>query len=67
MCKLCEAGLPQNHFRSRRNFLKGLAATGLATLEVSNCSRRVPPRRKAARRSTAARRACATSFAAGPS
>jgi len=31
MCKLCEAGLPQNHFRSRRNFLKGLAATGLAT------------------------------------
>jgi 5-methylthioadenosine/S-adenosylhomocysteine deaminase len=31
MCKLCEAGLPQNHFRSRRNFLKGMAATGLAT------------------------------------
>ena len=31
MCKLCEAGLPQNHFGSRRNFLKGLAATGLAT------------------------------------
>jgi 5-methylthioadenosine/S-adenosylhomocysteine deaminase len=31
MCKLCEAGLPQNHFRSRRNFLKGVAATGLAT------------------------------------
>jgi len=31
MCKLCEAGLLQNHFGSRRNFLKGLAATGLAT------------------------------------
>src|SRR5262245_50336048 len=31
MCKLCEAGLPQKHFGSRRNFLKGLAATGLAT------------------------------------
>jgi cytosine/adenosine deaminase-related metal-dependent hydrolase len=31
MCKLCEAGLPQNHFGSRRNFLKGVAATGLAT------------------------------------
>jgi cytosine/adenosine deaminase-related metal-dependent hydrolase len=31
MCKLCEAGLPQNHFGSRRKFLKGLAATGLAT------------------------------------
>jgi 5-methylthioadenosine/S-adenosylhomocysteine deaminase len=30
MCKLCEAGLPQNHFGSRRNFLKGVAATGLA-------------------------------------
>jgi 5-methylthioadenosine/S-adenosylhomocysteine deaminase len=30
MCKLCVAGLPQNHFGSRRSFLKGVAATGLA-------------------------------------
>src|SRR6266851_1919 len=30
MCKLCDAGKPQNHFGSRRNFLKGAAATGVA-------------------------------------
>jgi 5-methylthioadenosine/S-adenosylhomocysteine deaminase len=30
MCKLCDAGRPQSHFGSRRNFLKGVAATGLA-------------------------------------
>jgi 5-methylthioadenosine/S-adenosylhomocysteine deaminase len=30
MCKLCEAGFRQNHFASRRNFLKGAAATGIA-------------------------------------
>jgi 5-methylthioadenosine/S-adenosylhomocysteine deaminase len=28
MCKLCDAGFRQNHFASRRNFLKGAAATG---------------------------------------
>jgi cytosine/adenosine deaminase-related metal-dependent hydrolase len=28
MCKLCEAGLRQRHFGSRRQFLKGAAATG---------------------------------------
>ena len=28
MCKLCDAGFRQNHFGSRRNFLKGAAATG---------------------------------------
>jgi 5-methylthioadenosine/S-adenosylhomocysteine deaminase len=28
MCKLCDAGFRQNHFNSRRNFLKGAAATG---------------------------------------
>jgi 5-methylthioadenosine/S-adenosylhomocysteine deaminase len=27
MCKLCVQGTPQNHFASRRNFLKGAAAT----------------------------------------
>ena len=27
MCKLCDEGKPQNHFGSRRNFLKGAAAT----------------------------------------
>ena len=30
MCILCDHGRPQNHFSSRRNFLKGAAATGLA-------------------------------------
>jgi 5-methylthioadenosine/S-adenosylhomocysteine deaminase len=30
MCKLCDAGKPQYHFGSRRNFLKGAAATGVA-------------------------------------
>src|SRR5262249_27481811 len=30
MCILCNRGQPQNHFGSRRNFLKGAAATGAA-------------------------------------
>jgi 5-methylthioadenosine/S-adenosylhomocysteine deaminase len=30
MCNLCDAGRPQNHFGSRRKFLKGAAATGVA-------------------------------------
>src|ERR1700730_15642695 len=30
MCVLCDAGKPQKHFGSRRNFLKGAAATGIA-------------------------------------
>src|SRR5882672_1551749 len=30
MCKLCDEGWPQNHSASRRNFLKGAAATGAA-------------------------------------
>src|SRR6266478_8136417 len=30
MCKLCDEGQPRNHFGSRRNFLKGVAATGVA-------------------------------------
>jgi cytosine/adenosine deaminase-related metal-dependent hydrolase len=30
MCKLCDQGLSHYHFGSRRNFLKGAAATGLA-------------------------------------
>jgi cytosine/adenosine deaminase-related metal-dependent hydrolase len=30
MCKLCDAGSPQNHYGSRRNFLKAVAATPLA-------------------------------------
>jgi 5-methylthioadenosine/S-adenosylhomocysteine deaminase len=29
MCKLCDLGQPQNHFGSRRNFLKGAMATGV--------------------------------------
>ncbi len=30
MCKLCDEGRPQNHFGSRRKFLTGAAATGVA-------------------------------------
>jgi cytosine/adenosine deaminase-related metal-dependent hydrolase len=30
MCKLCDEGRPQSHLSSRRNFLKGAAATGIA-------------------------------------
>jgi 5-methylthioadenosine/S-adenosylhomocysteine deaminase len=30
MCKLCDQGMLQNHFGSRRNFLKGAAAAGVA-------------------------------------
>jgi 5-methylthioadenosine/S-adenosylhomocysteine deaminase len=30
MCKLCYQGMLQNHFSSRRNFLKGAAAVGVA-------------------------------------
>ena len=30
MCILCDPGKPQFHSTSRRNFLKGTAATGLA-------------------------------------
>src|SRR5215211_4007179 len=30
MCILCNLGSPQMHYRSRRNFLKGAAATGAA-------------------------------------
>ena len=30
MCKLCDEGRLRNHFGSRRNFLKGVAATGVA-------------------------------------
>jgi 5-methylthioadenosine/S-adenosylhomocysteine deaminase len=30
MCKLCNQGMLRNHFGSRRNFLKGAAATGVA-------------------------------------
>jgi 5-methylthioadenosine/S-adenosylhomocysteine deaminase len=30
MCKLCDAGFRQDHFGSRRNFLKGAAATSVA-------------------------------------
>src|SRR5215470_1123462 len=29
MCRLCDAGFRQNHFGSRRSFLKGAAATGI--------------------------------------
>src|SRR3954464_6310635 len=30
MCKLCDAGMPQDHYGSRRNFLKAAATTPLA-------------------------------------
>ena len=30
MCRLCDEGKPQNHFSSRRTFMKGAAATAIA-------------------------------------
>ena len=35
MCKLCDEGFPQNHFGSRRNFLKAAAATPVAAAGLS--------------------------------
>jgi 5-methylthioadenosine/S-adenosylhomocysteine deaminase len=35
MCKLCEQGFPQNHFGSRRQFLKAVAASSIAAASVS--------------------------------
>ena len=35
MCKLCDEGKPQNHFNSRRQFLKGAVATGVAAAGLS--------------------------------
>jgi cytosine/adenosine deaminase-related metal-dependent hydrolase len=35
MCKLCDAGWRQNHFGSRRNFLKGAAAAGAAVASLN--------------------------------
>src|SRR6516165_5332082 len=44
MCQLCRRGWPQNHFGSRRNFLKGAAATGIAATGLGLFA----PRRSAA-------------------
>jgi len=35
MCKLCDLGKPQAHFGSRRNFLKGAAASGIAAMGLN--------------------------------
>jgi 5-methylthioadenosine/S-adenosylhomocysteine deaminase len=35
MCMLCAQGRPQNHFGTRRNFLKGAAATGVAAAALN--------------------------------
>src|SRR5215468_4770748 len=35
MCRLCDQGKPQNHFGSRRNFLKGAAAAGVAAASLN--------------------------------
>ncbi len=35
MCKLCDKGKPQNHFGSRRHFLKAAAATGVAAATLN--------------------------------
>jgi cytosine/adenosine deaminase-related metal-dependent hydrolase len=35
MCILCDQGRPQNHFGSRRNFLKSAAATGIAAASLN--------------------------------
>ena len=36
MCKLCDQGQPENHLGSRRNFLKGAAASGVAAAAALN-------------------------------
>ncbi len=35
MCKLCDEGRPQDHFGSRRKFLKAAAATGIAASSLN--------------------------------
>lgn len=40
MCKLCSEGKPQNHFGSRRSFLKGAAAVGVAAASTNLFSAR---------------------------
>ncbi|MBO0759173.1 MAG: amidohydrolase family protein, partial [Bradyrhizobiaceae bacterium] len=40
MCKLCSEGKPQNHFGSRRSFLKGAAAVGVAATSMNLFSAR---------------------------
>jgi len=45
MCRLCHQGMLRNHFSSRRNFLKGAAATGVAAAGGLNL---FAPRRAAA-------------------
>src|ERR1043166_698640 len=35
MCELCDAGIPQNHSSSRRDFLKATVATGVAAAGVN--------------------------------
>src|SRR5436853_7720278 len=40
MCELCDAGQPHNHFSSRRNFLKGTVATGVAAAGLNTCAAR---------------------------
>src|SRR5438477_5242789 len=44
MCQLCRRGWPQNRLNSRRNFLKGAAATGIAAAGLNLFA----PRRSAA-------------------
>ena len=63
MCKLCEQGMLQNHFGSRRNFLKAAAATGIAAAGLNLFATR-PAAARRSRRRTAASRVGATSFAA---
>ena len=40
MCTLCREGNPQAHFRSRRQFLKGVAAVGVAAAGMNLFSAR---------------------------
>ena len=64
MCKLCDEGRLQNHFGSRRNFLKGAVATGVAAAGLNLFAPRPARRTGATRPSTAGGRTGATSFAA---
>ena len=67
MCVLCDEGRPRKHFGSRRNFLKGAAATGLAAAGLNLFTAHPVARRTTGTRPrAAAARAGATSFAAVP-
>ena len=64
MCILCDEGQPRDHFGSRRNFLKGVAATAIATAGLNLFAARPAAAKDGDNPSTAAGPAGATLFAA---